>query len=913
MRRARGWRPALRIARREALRARGRTALVAVMIFLPVVAVTAIAVLVRTNDVSPVEALGRDLGAADARVRPYGRAPVAQAPEHLGSFSGDPELAEGDDTRPWTAAEIAALTGGRVLPLSGGSGTVRTDRGRLRVIIREVDVADPATKGMVDIGSGRAPVGDAEVLVSPELAERGFRPGAVLPLEAGSANTPRVVGVARVLGVAGAVVVGRPGALLAPTWKRDYLIAGTGPVSWAEVRELNARGLAVLSRAVVLDPPAPADVPEQARFSDGTNAAERLVLAIVVTSIVVEVVLLAGPAFAVGARRSRRELALIAAAGADRAHVRRVVLAGALVIGFGAALLGAGAGVVVARLAIPVAQRFGAEMSGPFDVAITDLAAVVVVAGAAALLAALAPARSAARQDVVAALAGRRGTVRTRAGWPVLGLALAAAGAAVALVLGTRQGGEFTVVGGTVLLVAGAIALTPTLVGLLGRLAGPLPLPLRLAARDAARNRGRTAPAVAAVMAAVAGITALAIGSASDFEQRRIQYVPQAAEGALLVRVGAGSAAAAEEVVRRTRSAVGGRPVLTVYQVVVAGGGEASGEAPSGGDGKPAPPTGGPGVIACPVSGQQTCSGLESTLLLGRMPLSAAQYAYDPPLVANSRSVEALTGQALSTTARRVLDNGGVLVADRRAIASDGTARIATYRLESRTGAGPVPRDVRIRAVPAAGLPRTGGPDTMEAPATLVVGEQLARDLELRWAPSVLVVPAGDRGSLTSGAEARLAEVVAGLDPDSSVYVERGFTETFTLPMAVLGIAGAVLVLAGTLTAAGLALADARPDLATLAAVGAAPRTRRLIAGGQAAVIGLLGAVLGLGVGAVPGVAVTFPLTQEGFGATVTTGPIIVVPWLLLSLVAIVVPLVASAAAAIGTRSRLPMVRRLGQ
>ena len=45
--------------------------------------------------------------------------------------------------------------------------------------------------------------------------------------------------------------------------------------------------------------------------------------------------------------------------------------------------------------------------------------------------------------------------------------------------------------------------------------------------------------------------------------------------------------------------------------------------------------------------------------------------------------------------------------------------------------------------------------------------------------------------------------------------------------LLVLGALGGVLMLGGTLTATFLSLSDARPDLATLAAVGASPRTRR--------------------------------------------------------------------------------------
>ena len=59
-------------------------------------------------------------------------------------------------------------------------------------------------------------------------------------------------------------------------------------------------------------------------------------------------------------------------------------------------------------------------------------------------------------------------------------------------------------------------------------------------------------------------------------------------------------------------------------------------------------------------------------------------------------------------------------------------------------------------------------------------------------------------------------------------------------------------MLGGTLTATFLALSDARPDLATLSAVGAAPRTRRRVAAAYALVIGFVGAVLGAVVGLHP-------------------------------------------------------------
>src|SRR5690348_12394120 len=63
-----GWAPALRIARRDSLRSKGRSILVLVMIALPVLAVSAADVVYKTSDVNSIESLDRRLGGADARV-----------------------------------------------------------------------------------------------------------------------------------------------------------------------------------------------------------------------------------------------------------------------------------------------------------------------------------------------------------------------------------------------------------------------------------------------------------------------------------------------------------------------------------------------------------------------------------------------------------------------------------------------------------------------------------------------------------------------------------------------------------------------------------------------------------------------------------------------------------------------------
>ena len=127
-------------------------------------------------------------------------------------------------------------------------------------------------------------------------------------------------------------------------------------------------------------------------------------------------------------------------------------------------------------------------------------------------------------------------------------------------------------------------------------------------------------------------------------------------------------------------------------------------------------------------------------------------------------------------------------------------------------------------------------------------------------------------------------------------------------------------MLGGTLTATFLALSDARPDFATMGAVGADPRTRRSVAAAYAGTIGLVGAVLGAAVGFVPGIAVTFPLTGSSWAGPdahdrSTALPLpdhfLDVPWLLVLGLVVVLPLVTAAVVGLTSRSRLPMVSRL--
>ncbi len=889
-----GWRPALRIARRDVLRSRGRSALVVTMVGLPVALVTTLATLYVTDDVTPVESIPARLGATAAELVSDGSV-VVQDPVANTQLTGPA-------TDLLTGPGLQRLTGGRVIDLPSAPTSIRTERGSLSAGALVVDPLARALAGSFTVTQGRLPRADTEVLVTKQLAAHDLGVGSTIALQDG-ARPATVVGViATPYAAAGNLVVARPGLglTLGENTAHRYLLDRDRPVLWPEVRALNAAGVSVFSRAVVQHPPSdwrstlPAD--SGIGTPTGADTAARTVLSLVIFSVVLEVVLLAGPAFAVGVRRQSRQLALVAAAGGTRRDVRRVVLTQSLVLGAGSAVLGVALGIGVAAVAAQVIPRVTTAELGPWQVDWRYVGAAGALGALASVGAALFPAISAARADVVAVLSGRRGQAPGRRGWPVVGVALVAGGTAVVLTLGVRPGGELMVAFGTLAMVLGAIALMPLLIGLVGRLGGHLPLPLRLATRDSARQRARTAPAVAAVMAAVAGVTTLAIASSSDFEQRRLDYQPTQRPGVTTLEqydVSPDTARTWRAIDAAATAAVPGRTVLPYATL--------------------GSPTSSPQLYVakpgCPALPPVQDNGISTP-----EQMACREWMIADPLTGGGRSgglvadPDALRGLGIELDAgqRAVLAAGGVLL-PLATLVHDGHATLTTYT----TADDGRPAGVRTRVVRAAYLAPYGHAATIDP---VVVTSAGAAALGLPTYRTGGVLSAGT--PVSTATQDRLEEAVQGVSNTAVVNTERGFVETFTLPLVGLAVVAVLVVLVGTLTATGLALADSRPDLATLAAVGARPRTRRTMAAAQALVIGLLGAVTGVALGFVPGIAAAYPLTSGAAsvaGAPVRSGAVIAIPWTLLLIVAVAVPLVAAAAAGIGVRSRLPLTRRLGQ
>ncbi|MDY0812115.1 FtsX-like permease family protein [Kitasatospora purpeofusca] len=952
------WRVALRIARRDALRAKGRSALVVAMVALPVLGVAGADVVFRSADLDPVEKVVRTMGQSAAELRILDRgAVVLQAPDpaedfHLTDASETkkengqpvytPEQRLSLDTEP---AELARrlLPGATLVPFREGPYVATsTAEGLSNVRITEADLADPVWRGRYEIVKGRAPSADHEVAASQEfLNTSGLRIGDRTAPRGLEATPFTITGVAEYPGdLRTAVLFARPGTVLdklpsngvrngssesegVSHWLVE-LPTGAG-VDWPKVMELNKYGFLASSRAVLLDPPARSEVPfyayQDSQGGGGTRTAffDRtavVVLGTVVGMALLEIVLLAGPAFAVGARRSRRQLGLLAAGGGDRAQVRAVVLGGGVVLGLTGAVVGLAGGIGLVALLRTRAEEAAGQRFGHFDLQPLDLLGILLIGLVTGLLAAVVPAVQASRQDVVAALTGRDNLKPPSRKLALLGLLMLGGGSALALLGATGGFGSrsLAVLGGSAIAELGMVALTPYLVGLFGRIGRWLPLGPRLALRDSVRHRGRTAPAVAAVMAAVAGSVAVGVYVASSDEEHRREYVAAGPANAVILSSGWGAASDGSMLAQQRGAVQNSVPGLgaraDVQRVNYLGDCRATGR--SCGRVSVALPE----ERQCPIWGKGRRSlSPEEIERLGREDQRCkergitrgnsfgAVQSGDATLLRNLYGVtDPAAGQAIA--------EGKAVVFDERYL-KDG--KVAVELTEPYPDGPmdadfePAARTVTVDAVLVTGQPNVGG--------TAVVGAETVRRLGLTstdagsvWLPDTAPADAAEQR-----ARAALAKLSDGIEFE----VERGYQSPGDLISLGLTAFAGLVALGAAGIATGLAAADSQRDLTTLAAVGAAPRIRRTLSGFQCGVIAAMGALLGAAAGVVPAVALR---KVEAAGASYpgmslqeeAAKGIVVFPWLNIGVTVVVLPLLAVALAALLTRSRISLLRRSG-
>jgi putative ABC transport system permease protein len=197
-----GWPAALRVARREAWRARGRSALVIAMIALPVAAMAFASVTYDTFTLRPGEEADRLMGAGQAAMRWTQEDPLYQDPAELSYLSAPRAAAAAGPAAPEAVPTLPRLLallppGSRAISDQPGRLTVHTATGLGVVPTRALDYTDPLARGILRPVAGRPPAAADEVALTPAATARlGTRLGGTVR-PAGGGRTLRVVGPAR--------------------------------------------------------------------------------------------------------------------------------------------------------------------------------------------------------------------------------------------------------------------------------------------------------------------------------------------------------------------------------------------------------------------------------------------------------------------------------------------------------------------------------------------------------------------------------------------------------------------------------------------------------------------------------------------------------------------------------------------
>jgi putative ABC transport system permease protein len=924
-----GQRLAYRIARREALRYKGRSALSITLLGLPLLAVAIGASVYDTSMLSDEETAQQVLGENDAYIE-FGvpGAPLVQHSWNDRWTMYDMEDYE-DPGRAVTDTEILSNlpVGSWIAPYtpdsgSGESAQVETPDGLGQVFTFGYSLADDLYEAAgLEYLEGSAP-GRGEVVVSGAAADYlQLGVGDDLVVESGPGKGEHeIAGIVELpWDLNGRYAIGG----VFPPQAGGWLVDTPEPLTKDQALALNELGMTVWAKSL-LDEPTTGDYGyEQIMMDD----AELMIYGLIIVVVVMEVVLLAGPAFAISARRRTREFALMSANGATPGQIRNTVLAGGVLFGLLAALAAIVIGIGLVAAGLPWLEQLIGHRSAGLRVMPALQALLVGVALATGLLSALAAAISASRINVVAALTGRSGRRKSSKRWMFIGIGTVAAGVAAGLG-GVALWSMPLMAAAIVLAQLGMVVCTPALLSFTARLGRWLPLAPRMALREAGRNRGSAAPAIAAVLGVVAGgmafsmiVTADSVRSQQDQEQLLNQ-------GAMTLTLynNAGEGLADWDAARAEAEPILESQLDEVELTQV--------------------PTYSPGEDCAGALGEDEWADCQWTITrpeghvcsfwtadtstdeANRAAVEAAREdpncdetgadywgpMYDIPGSTDPAIVAAYTeleGDELDK-AVEVLEAGGVLISDRLSLTDDGTVVLqlstSVYGMDSDQTEEPVITETELPAM-VVDKGQLGYNRMFLSPgAAETMGLQTAA-----WQQVFLV---DTEKALEPGTAEALAEdfnqELAGGDVWATFMVV-DYTDPFMFyfTIAVTGLC-ALVALGATAVSTGLIIAEQRRDMATLGAVGAAPGLRKRFAMWQTVVI----AAFGAGLGTVAGV-IGYALIREALNRPLQwTYPFSALygwelPWASFAIMLLAVPVIAAAGAIVFTKATLPSERRI--
>lgn len=441
---------------------------------------------------------------------------------------------EGSAPRPIPRPEVPGATA--VWPVVDAYAQMRSGTGTPAFVQLRLD--PPPEAAPTPLSAGRAARTGTEIVLDRSAADAvKVDVGGTVTLPAATSPTGQeqrltVVGIAQPTRSA-ALVRGLPSAHLtsanaaailgpdagtsAPTW-RAALGSGTDPAAVAAT--MTRGGVPTLTAADAQQ----AAVNEMMRgaASLGLVAAGFVLIALITSAVVI------ANTFAVTLAQRVRSLALLRTLGARRGQVARVVLRESLAVGLIGSLAGMVLGHLVVQAALAGAAAVGLLPGLPIiPIGVLSVLLPLLVGVAVTLLAGLGPIRSATRVAPLQALrsqsapaGGReRFGVRGALGAAALLVGLVSLGAGVALShAGTTGAGVLLAMAGGALsftgILVGLVTITRPLGGLVGRLAGRLGgLPARIAATNTARSPRRSAATIAALLIGTTLMTMMAVGA----------------------------------------------------------------------------------------------------------------------------------------------------------------------------------------------------------------------------------------------------------------------------------------------------------------------------------------------------------------------------------------------------------------
>lgn len=901
----------LRLARRQVWRTRGSSALVLLLVALPVAGMVGGAVFWQSHIATRAQEVSFELGQMESRIEIVG----GEDPSRWQSVDStwDWSVATDDNGNPVNPEKPAPADADAVIPAGSevfevrefGSARVATEGGIASLEVTTGDVWDGRFAGRYRLIEGRAPMSDDEAMATPGMLERlGARIGDEITLT-DSDRSFTVTGTLRRADMRESdrqIYLPASAARLVESYGSSVWFVADWQPNLDELAEMNVAGFIVFARDLVLDPPAGARVYE---FRSDTQQAWGMVVtgSIVAAFTGYLVVLLAGAAFAVAARRQQRSLAVAASVGATRGDVFRVVVLQGTVLGLLGGVVGAAAGIGLAAVAIAVFDE-GAVNSfwgvWGFNIPWPLVVGIVVFAVVVGTISAIAPARSATRGDVLGALRGSRRPVRLNSRRPVWGLALVVTGVALSIAgaLGTvvantrvpvayddplRWISQLAIVVGPIVFQIGVLLAGHWIITMVARVVSKWGLSARIASRDAAANPSRVVPAFAAIAACVFlasfGLSAVSVSSAGSARS----YYWSAPLGAGIINVwGEGeraNAAASEKAVQIAEAARADRVAVVSSPATPAWDEETDDFAD-------------PDAPLYAVAGQ---AGDECRDCGGPLMLANGSFA-----VVDPEHLEALVQKDLPGATVAAFEEGTAIVTDRWFVSPSNELEITQWtprsqeqyyasleQIATRTDLTPEEIDAAVVDPDAVlTLPARFVEGARQQSFGVLLSPAAAAELGIRLAPAYVIAMFTEVQA--DGVYDRMiadAENATLADGGLSAWVERGPQPADPWLWLIAGATVALVIGAGAVCL-GLARFERRPDDATLTAIGGSRGVRRRINAWQGAIIVGIGAIVGTIAGQIPMWGITQSTDYLRFWDDA--------PWMWLALLALGLPLLVT-------------------